>query len=135
MIVVDTNTVAYLFLPGDHTESARAALRREPAWAAPLLWRSEMRNVLAVQLRQEHMSLPAAREVMTLAEALLAGREFAVESGRVLELAAASGRSAYDCEFVALARAIGTPLLTSDRQLLKVFPETAISLAQFADGG
>lgn len=135
MIVVDTNTVAYLFLPGDHTGPARAALRRDPAWAAPLLWRSEMRNVLALQLRQGHMSLAAAREVMTLAEALFAGREYAVESARVHELAAASGRSAYDCEFVALARAIGTPLLTSDRQLLRAFPETALALGQFAGGG
>ena len=92
MIVVDTNTVAYLLLPGDHTDSARAALRRDPAWAAPLLWRSEMRNILALQLRQGHMSLASAREVMTLAEALLAGREYAVESARVLELAVANSR-------------------------------------------
>lgn len=135
MIVVDTNTIAYLLLPGDHSESARAALVRDPAWAAPLLWRSEMRNVLAVHLRQGRMSLPVAREVMALAEALLGGREYAVESARVLELAASSDRSAYDCEFVALARTIGTPLVTSDRALLRAFPETAVSLTRFASGG
>ena len=102
--------------------------------AGMLLWRSETRNILALPLRQGHMSLAVAREVMTLAEALLAGREYAVESARVLELAAASGRPAYDCEFVAVARAIGTPLLTWDRRILRTFPETAVALEKFAAG-
>ena len=36
--------------------------------------------------------------------------------------------SAYDCEFVALARDLQIPLITVDRQILNDFPETAISL-------
>lgn len=102
MIVVDTNVVAYLLLPGDHTETARAALKHDAAWAAPLLWRSEFRNVLALYLRQRHLTLEEALDVQSAAEELLAGREFTVESSPVLRLVASSGRSAYDCEFVAL---------------------------------
>ena len=47
MIVVDTNTLAYLYLPSTQTDDVVALLRNDPAWAAPLLWRSEFRNVLA----------------------------------------------------------------------------------------
>lgn len=132
MMVVDTNVLAYLFLPGDHTEAARTALATDAVWSAPLLWRSEFRNVLALYLRQQHLALREAVEIQANAEALLAGREFTVENVAVLTLAAASGRSAYDCEFVALAQALGVPLLTSDRQILASFPDTAIALSSFA---
>lgn len=131
MIVVDTNVIAYLLIPGDHTEAARATLMRDAAWAAPTLWRSEFRNVLALYIRQRHLTLAHALEVQFVAEELLAGREYMVESGPVLECAAASGRSSYDCEFVALARALEVPLVTSDRQLLTSFPDTAISLTNY----
>jgi predicted nucleic acid-binding protein len=37
VIVVDTNVIAYLFLPGEQTAAARRTLQRDPRWAAPLL--------------------------------------------------------------------------------------------------
>lgn len=131
MIVVDTNVIAYLLLPGDQTAAARAALRRDPVWAAPLLWRSELRNVLATAMRQGHLGLADALEVMELAAELVAGREFEVESAAVLRLAAGSRCSAYDCEFVALARDLRVTLVTADQQLLAEFAPTAVSLAVF----
>ncbi len=134
MIVTDTNVIAYLLLPGDQTEAARGALARDPAWAAPLLWRSELRNILRGYMRQRHLTLARARAIQAAAEELMAGREFPVESGDVLELAAASGRSAYDCEFVSLARALGIPLVTSDQEVLTSFPADAISLKSFGAG-
>lgn len=45
MIVVDSNVLAYLYLPGEHTAAAERLLEREPEWAAPVLWRSEFRNI------------------------------------------------------------------------------------------
>ena len=51
MIVVDSNILASLYHPGTHSESADALLLHDPDWAAPLLWRSEMRNVRADSLR------------------------------------------------------------------------------------
>jgi len=134
VIVVDTNVVAYLLLPGDQTEAARRTFARDPAWAAPALWRSELRHVLALYLRQQHLALADAVAVQAEAEALFVGREYAVESAEVLALAAQSGRSAYDCEFVAVARALGVPLVTSDRQLLGSFPAIAVALREYGAG-
>jgi predicted nucleic acid-binding protein len=134
VIVTDTNVIAYLLIPGDLTEAARGALARDAAWAAPLLWRSELRNVLRGYMLQRHLTLAKAREVQTAAEEIMAGREFPVESADVVGLAAASGRSAYDCEFVSLSRALGVKLVTSDQEILKSFPHDTISLKSFGAG-
>jgi len=132
MIVVDTNVVAYLLLGGEKTPGARLAFRKDPVWAAPILWRSEFRNVLAAYLRRAALSLSDAIEVMREAETLFRGAEYSVDSGQVLKLVSESGCSAYDCEFVALAQQLGASLLTSDAEILKEFPQTATSLEAFA---
>ena len=62
------------------------------------------------------------------AEELLSGREYDVDSYRVLRLAETSGRSAYDCEFVALADHLGVRLATGDQALQRSFPGIAVSL-------
>ncbi len=51
------------------------------------------------------------------------GREYDVPSRDVLALAARSGCSAYDCEFVALSISLDAPLVTADRQLITSFPD------------
>ncbi len=108
-------------------------LAADPDWVAPLLWRSEFRNVLTLLARREALSFDRAIEAAELAETLMAGAEFAVGSGPVLELARASGCSAYDCEFVALARQERAPLLTTDRQILVAFPRVAITPEKFLE--
>lgn len=129
MIVVDSNVLAYLYLPGDHTEKAEALLEQDPDWAAPLLWRSEFRNILAGYMRRDMLTLEAARELQMEAESLLAGAEHEVDSRLVLELVRNSDCSAYDCEFVALAIALRVKLVTMDTMLLKSFPEHAVRLS------
>jgi len=42
-----------------------------------------------------------------------------------------SGCSAYDCEFVALAKGMETPLITTDKNLIKAFPAVATHLKNF----
>lgn len=128
MIVVDTNIVAYLYLPTEHTALAEALLVKDPDWAAPLLWRSELRNVMALYLRQGLLDFDAGYAIQTEAESLLAGREYDVGSLEVLRLAASSGCAAYDCEFVALAEFLGVRLVTADRKVLRKFQATAVSL-------
>ena len=129
MIVVDTNVVAYLYLPGDRTAAAEALCRADSEWSAPLLWRSELRNVLATQIRVGRIALDGAQSIQAEAEQLLHGREFAVDSAEVLRLAAESGCSAYDCEFVVLADYFDVPLYSADLRLAERFPHRARLLA------
>ena len=126
--MVDSNVVAYLYLPGEHTAAAEQLLEREPEWAAPVLWRSEFRNILAGYLRRRMLTFEQACSLQTEAEALLAGSEFDVESQVVLELLRDSDCSAYDCEFIALAKRLETKLVTVDEKLLRAFPKHAIGL-------
>lgn len=128
MIVVDTNVVISLLWPSDMSEAARALLERDSEWTAPILWRSEMRNVLATFVRGGRCDLTDARLVHDAALQYVSGREYDVDSAAVLELAAASGRSAYDCEFVWLARELEVPLVTSDRRIVTSFPRYAVAL-------
>ena len=128
MIVLDANVLAYLYLPGDRTAHAEALLERVPDWAAPVLWRSEFRNILAGYLRRRAVTFEQACELQAEAESLLAGCEHEVESQRVLELVRDSNGSAYDCEFVALAMRLGTKLATMDARLLRAFPKHTVAL-------
>ncbi len=128
MIVADTNILAYLYLPGQFTAQAEQLLLKEPEWAAPQLWRSEFRNIMAGYLRRRALDLRQAVALQREAEALLAGNEYAVDSEAVLGLAERSGCSAYDCEFVALAQSLGVRLVTMDTQILKAFPKWTMPL-------
>jgi len=129
VIVVDSNVVAYLYLPGEHTAKAEALFEQDPDWAVPVLWRSEFRNILAGCLRRKTLSFDQARSLQDEAEDLLAGSEFEVDSKAVLELVRDSDCSAYDCEFVALANKLKVRLVTMDSKLLRAFPKRAVSLA------
>jgi predicted nucleic acid-binding protein len=129
MIVVDSNVLAYLYLPGEHTAAAEALLEREPDWASPILWRSEFRNILAGYIRRNDISLEQAVSLQSEAESLLAGCEFEIESRTVLELVRDSDCSAYDCEFIALAMKLDTKLVTIDKNLLRAFPNRAVALS------
>ena len=130
MIVVDTNVLAYLLLPGPKTSLAEALLLDHPQWAAPPLWRSEWRNVLATYLRRDLLNLPAALALVQKAEAILSAHEEPVSSEQVLTLASSSRCSAYDCEFVAAAQQLGVPLVTEDQKILAAFPVEARPLHQ-----
>lgn len=130
MIVVDTNVLAYLLLPGPKTSLAEALLLDHPQWAAPPLWRSEWRNVLATYLRRNLLNLSAALALMQKAEAILSAHDEPVSSEQVLALASSSRCSAYDCEFVAAAQQLGVPLVTEDQMILSAFPLEARPLHQ-----
>jgi len=128
MIVVNSNVLAYLYLPGEYTASAEALLEQEPDWAAPVLWRSEFRNILVGFMRRGSLTFEQACGLQREAESLLAGSEFEVDSLGVLELVRDSNCSAYDCEFISLAVRLETTLVTMDRKLLRAFPKCAVAL-------
>lgn len=129
MIVVDSNVLVYLYLPGEYTAAAEALLEQDSDWAAPILWRSEFRNILAGYMRRNAITLEQANSLQREAESLLEGAEFEVESFAVLELVRDSDCSAYDCEFIALAMKLDSKLVTMDKKLLRAFPKRAVALS------
>ncbi len=131
MIVVDTNMVVYLVIAGPHTPLAERVLERDSDWCVPVLWRSEFRNVLARRIRESTSPLSAAFAAANAAESLMADREFQPSGQHVLRLAADSGCTAYDCEFVAVARDLAVPLVTLDREITRRFPAVAIEPQAF----
>lgn len=133
MIVVDTNVIAYLFLPSEFSAAARRVYELDSRWVAPLLWRSELRNVLSVSVQQADLILQDALEVMEAATDLMRGGEYEAPSDLVLQLAADSRCSAYDCEFVALALELDVGLVTEDRRIHRAFGDTAVRLREFTD--
>lgn len=131
MIVADTNTIAYLYLPTEQTEDVVALLHKDPLWIAPLLWRSEFRNVLALYVRQSIIDLNTAMEMQAQAERQLADNEYTVNSMEVLSLAGETGCSTYDCEFVSLAKSLNLQLITGDRKLILTFPGIAMTAGEY----
>jgi len=135
MIVVDTNILIYYFVKSDHSETAVQIHRKDPVWVAPILWRSEFRNTLLLYLRKELLTLSQILRIVQTAESKMRDHEFHVLADQILRLANASTCSAYDCEFVALARELGVQLVTADKQILPDFPETAVSPEKFLSMG
>ena len=133
MIVVDSNVIAYCWMRGDRTAAAQRVRARDPDWHAPFLWRSELRSTLAGYLWRNAFDNRRAVAIMMAAESALEGCEHFVSSDLVLELAAELRLSAYDCEFVALAQALGVPLVTEDRAVLEAFPEIAVTMERFVE--
>jgi predicted nucleic acid-binding protein len=128
VIVADTNVIAYLLVPSPFTEMAEQLYAQEPEWVAPTLWRSEFRNVVSLYVRRGLLTLGEAMALQDEAVDLLRGNEYDVVSADVLSLARDSGCSAYDCEFVALARSMRATLVTADRRLAQAFPQYARTL-------
>ena len=130
MIVVDSNIIAYLYLPSEFSAQTEQLRVKEPQWVAPILWRSELRNVLALYIRKNLLSFDDAFSIQTQAEILLADSEYEIPSLDVMRLVESSNCSAYDCEFIALAQRLNTTLVTADKKILKEFPKIAMTLAQ-----
>lgn len=135
LIVSDTNLLAHLHILGPDTMVARSVFQRDPHWVAPVVWRYEFRNVLATYMRRDLLTLSDALGVAEEAESQLRGKEHAPGSSDVLALASNSGCTAYDCEFVVVARNLGVKLVTFDRALVSSFPGTAVSPAEFVKSG
>lgn len=131
MIVVDTNIIAYLFLEGEFSSFAENLLLKDAQWAAPILWRSEFRNVLAHYLKKEILTLEQSQEIILEAMNLMQGREYEVASFQVLSLVSTCDCSAYDCEFIALAQDLEARLITVDKKIISDFPSLAYDLVEY----
>jgi predicted nucleic acid-binding protein len=132
MIVADTNLIASLFLSTAATPVAEAVLERDPEWTAPALWRYEFKNVLATRVRVLGLPVDHAAALFEGAGEVMLEPEIEVEPEAILRLAQAKKLSAYDAEFLGLARALGVRIVTLDGGILKAAPDIAISPNDFA---
>lgn len=128
MIVVDSNVIAYCWLNGERTALVHRLRRLDPDWHAPVLWRSELRNILTGYRRDGSLDTSQVHRIMAAAEAGLAGREHHLPSEQVFRVTELSRLSAYDAEFVALAKTLGARLVTEDRAILAAFPQLAVDV-------
>ena len=131
MIVADTNIISYLLMQTPYTDDADKLYQADPIWAAPMLWKSEFRNVLALYLRKGMITFDKALQLQEMAESIMSAHEYDTASTQILSLVNGSTCSSYDCEFVALANYLGVKLITQDKKLLREFPSVAIGLRDY----
>jgi predicted nucleic acid-binding protein len=134
VIVADTNLVTYLFVAGEHTPQARSVWQRDADWRLPPLWRTEFLNVLATAVRTGVLDAAAAMRAWHTAVSVLGTRELEPRGDDVLRLAVERGISAYDAQFVAVARELGVLLVSGDKRLVERGGSQVTALAAFATG-
>ena len=125
MIVVDTNIIAYLWLPGEFSPLAEKLLQKDSHWVSSILWKSEFRNVVASFFRKGKISYDSAIDIIFAAEEQMENQEYSINSLKVMEKVKESKCSAYDCEYVALAESLDCNLITNDQEIIKAFPKIA----------
>ena len=126
MIVIDTNVMVYLVTgSADHCDRAAALLRTESDWAAPSILLSELRNVLTGFVRRTWIELSDAKAMYDDALMILGDRIATVDGSEVLDAAVSLGLSAYDAEFVVLARELECELVSADQEILAAASDVA----------
>jgi predicted nucleic acid-binding protein len=134
MIVVDANVVAHFFIAGGKTALAREVHERDSHWLVPEIWRHEFLNILVSACLFAKLPQETAKRVWRDAEDLLLDRIYRPDMNDVLFAAVEHSTTAYDAEYVMLAKAKGVPCVTEDGPLQKAFPETALSMTAFLGG-
>ncbi len=126
MIVADANLIAYLLIEGTFTPAASAVYERDSVWVVPPLWRSEFLNTLATSIRAGVLTQRRACDLWDSGIRMLGRSECEPDVEDVLQLTTHRRVSAYDAQYVVLARMLETVLVTADRKLARLCPDHAI---------
>ena len=133
MIVADANLLVYLLVPsGQLTRRAEYVRSREKVWIAPPLLRSELLNVLSGHVRRGDMDVDKAAKTYRRGLAMTEISLALPEPLSILRSADQTGCSTYDVEYVSLAIELGLRLVTADQQVLRAYPNVAVSMETFA---
>lgn len=130
MLVVDTNVLGYLFIEGDFYRSARSLFEHDSDWRSEPFILVELTNVFATEIRARRASLRDSMLTLGHAQVVIEPGLHAARHADVLSLAIEFKVSAYDARFLAVARALGVPLVTEDAKLRKAAPALTQSIAQ-----
>jgi predicted nucleic acid-binding protein len=129
MIVADANVIAYLLVEGRKTDLARQLHALDPQWRMPPFWRAEFLNVLALQVQHGGAPLLLAERTWESAVALFHAGEIQVDEVNALRLAARYRITAYDAQYVELARQLGVSCVSEDRELARKCPGFVMPMA------
>lgn len=133
MIVADTNIVVYLLTDCPQRTMATWVREIDSDWCLPFLWRHEWLNVLSNLARQGYIKKSDSALLWHNAIRLFSSGEQSVKMVDALEIAIEHNVSAYDAQYIALAKESAVPCITEDRRLIKTFPHVAISMQSFLD--
>ncbi len=131
MIVVDANVIAYALIQGDKTGVARSLRSHDPDWRVPRLWRYEFANILATFLLTKGLAPDPATRILQEALATFSGAEEDPDPADALSLAASHRITAYDAQYMALAKHLKVRLVTEDTGLQRAFRGIAVSMQSF----
>lgn len=128
-MVFDTMVLAYALLGvRPFRDAAVASLAKARHVLVPDSFRAEFTNVLWPWVKSREVPLERAIECLHAAEALVTEAVPATHlTEHALQLSVAENVAAYDTLFVALALQRRVKLVTCDRELLRKFPEVAVS--------
>ena len=122
--VVDASVAAAAFFPEDHSEATRELLGSGQALHAPdLIW-AELANVIWKRYRLSEIDEAEAEDL--LADTLALPLRITPSDGLLeaaLELAMRTGRTVYDCLYLALAVKSNTVMITADRRLARALAD------------
>ena len=128
LYIVDASVVVKWFFDEAHTEAAVRLLDDAHHLHAPDFYLLEVENVVCKRIRRRQITRHEADQVRQ------AVRRFPIQTHPfdallepAFEFAAGTGRSLYDCLYVALAALLGGPVVTADRRLYE-----ALSAGPFA---
>lgn len=132
MIAVDANVVLPLLREDALTGASRDVRAVAPDWVVPSLLKIELANALLKDVKAGFLTIDRAVQATGTADDLIAkARVMDPPLADVLASAHRSGLTAYDATYVVLARSLGVPLITEDKQILRACPDVARSMRQF----
>ena len=127
--VVDASVVVKWFVPEIHSDRARRLLDTTHDYVAPDLLFAETANTIWKKVRRKELTVDEGRRLVAdmgrVAVETVSCRALAEDAHA---LANATGRTVYDCMYVALAARLNTQSITADDRLeaaLRKFPTVA----------
>ncbi len=131
MIVVDANVVVAFLLDTPLASEAREIHSRDAEWMTSPLCQFEVWNALLQETKAKKLALRSATAAAETAMRLLTTRTDGCGPAIILTTAYSTGLTAYDATYVVLARSLGAPLITEDKQILRACPDVAHSMKLF----
>lgn len=117
--VVDASVAAKWVIPELHSDRAQALLSQR-GLTAPAHWHAEAVNAAwAMVARGDWTAEQGMLAASVLIEAPVHSVALRPHLRRALELSARLGCTVYDALYVAVAEAVGAPLVTDDRKLVR----------------